>query len=166
MEYLRTPDSRFEHLPDLPYQSHYFQNGDFRMAYIDEHTGAGSEDVFLCLHGEPTRSFLYRKMIPVLLNYTTTTTQLTPLSRRVIAPDFLGFGRSDKPLDDTTYDFDFHRNAVLRLISFLDLTNITLVVQDWGDLIGLSLPITNPSLFKQLIVMNTTIGQSFGGGNP
>ena len=165
MEYLRTPDSRFEHLPDFPYEPHYLQNGSLRMAYIDEHTGTGvgSEEVFLCLHGEPTWSFLYRKMIPVLLNYITTTQQ-TPLSRRVIAPDWFGFGRSDKPREDATYDFDFHRNAVLHLISSLNLTNITLVVQDWGGLIGLSLPITNPSLFKRLIVMNTTIGQGFGGG--
>ena len=166
MEYLRTPDSRFEHLPNFPYKPHYLQIGDLRMAYIDEYTGAGSEEIFLCLHGEPTWSFLYRKMIPVLLNYTSTTTQSTPLSRRVVAPDFLGFGRSDKPRDDATYDFDFHRNAVLHLISSLNLTNITLVVQDWGGLIGLSLPMTNPSLFKRLIVMNTTIGQGFGGGKP
>ena len=155
MDYLRTPDERFEHLPDFPFKSHYLQNGDLRMAYIDERFGDGSE-VFLCLHGEPTWSFLYRKMIPTLLNYTTNSKQ--SLSRRVVAPDFYGFGKSDKPCRDSTYNFDFHRNAILHLIESLNLTNITLVVQDWGGLIGLTLPITDPSRFKRLIVMNTTIG--------
>ena len=125
------------------------------MAYIDERNGDGSE-VFLCLHGEPTWSFLYRKMIPVLLNHSTSSKET--LARRVVAPDFFGFGRSDKPSHDATYDFDFHRNAILHLIESLDLTNITLVVQDWGGLIGLTLPITDPSRFKRLVVMNTTIG--------
>ena len=159
MEYLRTPDERFEHLPDFLYKPHYLQNGDLRMAYIDERNGDGSE-VFLCLHGEPTWSYLYRKMIPVLLNYTTNSEQT--LSRRIVAPDFLGFGRSDKPRQDATYNFDLHRDAILHLIESLNLTNITLVVQDWGGLIGLTLPITDPSRFKRLVVMNTTIGRGLG----
>ena len=159
MEYLRTPDECFEHLPDFSYQPHYLQNGDLRMGYLDESNGDGSE-VFLCLHGEPTWSYLYRKMIPVLLNYSTKSKET--LSRRVVAPDFFGFGRSDKPRQDATYNFDFHRDAILHLIESLNLTNITLVVQDWGGLIGLTLPITDPSRFRRLVVMNTTIGSGAG----
>ncbi|KAK3045442.1 hypothetical protein LTR09_012961 [Extremus antarcticus] len=159
MQFQRTPDERFERLSGFPYTPHYFRDGELRMAYIDESTGDGSE-VFLCLHGEPTWSYLYRKMIPELLNYTTDSKRT--LSRRVIAPDFYGFGRSDKPAKDETYNFDFHRNALLRLIDHLNLTNITLVVQDWGGLIGLTLPMTDPSRFKRLIIMNTTIAT--GGG--
>ena len=159
MQFLRTQDERFEHLSGFPYEPHYFQDGDLRLAYIDECTGDGSE-VFLCLHGEPTWSYLYRKMIPVLLNYTTNSKQ--GVSRRVIAPDFYGFGRSDKPCNDEVYNFDFHRDAILRLIEHLNLSAVTLVVQDWGGLIGLTLPITNPSHFKRLIVMNTAIGSGAG----
>ena len=159
MQFLRTPGERFEQLSGFDYTPHYFQDGDLRMAYIDERTGDGSE-VFLCLHGEPTWSYLYRKMIPVLLNYSTDSERT--VSRRVIASDFYGFGRSDKPLKDEIYDFDFHRDAILRLIDRLNLANITLVVQDWGGLIGLTLPITDPSRFKRLIVMNTTIGSGAG----
>ncbi|OQN95134.1 hypothetical protein B0A48_18843 [Cryoendolithus antarcticus] len=99
-------------------------------------------------------------MIPVLLDYTTKLKQ--NLSRRVVAPDFFGFGRSDKPRQDSTYNFDFHRNVVLHLIESLQLTNITLVVQDWGGLVGLTLPITDPSRFGRLIIMNTTIGAGAG----
>ncbi|KAK0893065.1 hypothetical protein LTS16_026022 [Friedmanniomyces endolithicus] len=100
-------------------------------------------------------------MIPVLLNYTTKSEQT--LSCRVVAPDFFGFGRSDKPRQDAAYNFDLHRDAMVDLIESLNLTNITLVVQDSGGLIGLTLPITDPRRFKRLIVMNTTIGS--GAGN-
>jgi len=124
------------------------------MAYIDENTGDGAE-TFLCLHGQPTWSYLYRKMIPVLLQYTTLS---KPPSRRVVAADLFGFGRSDKPSRDTDYTFDFHRGALLHFIRTLDLTNITLVVQDWGGLLGLTLPLAEPARFKRIIVMNTTIG--------
>ena len=123
------------------------------MAYIDETVGDGSE-TFLCLHGQPTWSYLHRKMIPVFLKYTT----LSPgLSRRVIAPDFLGFGRSDKPTQDAAYTFNFHRDALLHFIKTVNLTNITLVVQDWGGLLGLTLPIADPWRFKRLLIMNTTL---------
>ena len=155
LPYLRTPEERFEHLPDFPYKPHYLQYGDLRMAYVDEHIGEASE-VFLCLHGEPTWSYLYRKMIPVFLNYTTSGQNL---SRRVVAPDFFGFGRSDKPSKDSDYSVDFHRESILHLIESLNLTNITLVVQDWGGMIGLTLPITDPSRFKRFCVMNTTLGR-------
>ena len=159
IEYLRTPEERFEGLSEFPYEPHYIQNGDLRMAYIDERNGDGDE-VFLCLHGEPTWSYLYRKMIPVLLNYTSG--HQDTISRRVVALDFFGFGRSDKPRQESAYNFDFHRDSVQHLIKSLNLTNITLVVQDWGGLIGLTLPISDPSRFRRLIVMNTALGRGAG----
>ena len=151
--YLRTPNDRFQRLIGFPYEPHYVQYEKLRMSYIDEATGGGSE-TFLCLHGQPTWSYLYRKMIPVLLKHTTLSTQP---SRRIVAPDLLGFGRSDKPTRDEDYTFNFHRNSLLHFIRVLDLTNITLVVQDWGGLLGLTLPVAEPGRFKRLIVMNTTI---------
>lgn len=162
--FLRTPESRFDSLPDFPYKPQYLQYGDLRMAYIDEragedHNGSGKSpevQTFLCLHGQPTWSYLYRKMIPVFLHHTTTRNQAA-VSRRVLAPDLLGFGRSDKPVDEAVYNFDFHRNALLHFIRALDLTNITLVVQDWGGILGLTLPVAEPDRFQRLVVMNTTI---------
>jgi len=155
--YLRTPDESFNTIPDFPYRPQYLTHNGLRIAYIDEHnaTSAADEpDVFLCLHGQPTWSYLYRKMIPVLLNHTTRTS-LGP--RRVVCPDLLGFGRSDKPRREEDYTFHFHRNMLLHVIRKLDLRNITLVVQDWGGLLGLTLPTEEPSRFKRLLVMNTTI---------
>jgi haloalkane dehalogenase/tRNA(adenine34) deaminase len=115
------------------------------MHYLDE--GQGNDRVALCLHGQPTWSYLYRRMIPTFA-----------ATGRVIAPDFLGFGRSDKPVDEATYTFDFHRDALLELIEALDLRNIVLVVQDWGGLIGLTLPMAAPGRFSGLLVMNTALG--------
>ncbi len=150
---VRTPEERFEDLPDFDYPVHYAEDlpgyEGLRAAWID--IGPDDADrVFLCLHGEPSWSFLYRRMIPVFLES----------GARVVAPDFFGFGRSDKPTDAETYSFDFHRDYILALVERLDLRNITLVVQDWGGLIGLTLPVDEafrPRL-KRLIVMNTAIG--------
>ncbi|NTZ41694.1 alpha/beta fold hydrolase [Altererythrobacter sp. SALINAS58] len=146
---LRTPDERFNELPDYNFAPHHMENlrgfDGLRMHYLDE--GARNGSVFLCLHGQPTWSYLYRKMIPVFAQ-----------AGRVIAPDLFGFGRSDKPVDDEVYTFDFHRNSLLRLIEALDLENITLVCQDWGGLLGLTLPVEFPERFERLIVMNTGIG--------
>lgn len=128
------------------------------MAYIDERWGAfiGSvPDVFLCLHGQPTWSYLYRRMIPTFLYDSTLT--ITPC-RRVICPDLIGFGRSDKPTDESWYTLDNHRKALLHFITTLNLSNITLVVQDWGGLLGLTLPHEKPWRFRRLIVMNTSLG--------
>ena len=161
--FIRTPDERFENLSDFAYEVHYLKHGNLRMAYVDEASTNADDyvkaDVFLCLHGQPTWSYLYRKMIPLFLNYTTTTG--TP-PRRVIVPDLIGFGRSDKPTEDADYTFTFHRNALLHFVESLNLTNITLVVQDWGGLLGLTLPLAFPSRFKRLVVMNTSlaIGQT------
>ena len=150
---IRTPEDRFENVPDFDYPVHYAEDlpgyEGLRAAWVD----AGPQDadrVFLCLHGEPSWSFLYRKMMPVFLES----------GARVIAPDFFGFGRSDKPTEAETYSFNFHRDYVLALVERLDLQNITLVVQDWGGLIGLTLPVDDKfrARFSRLIVMNTALG--------
>ena len=147
---LRTDDSRFEDLPDWPYSPKYLDSlpgyEGLRMHYINE--GPDDAPVFLCLHGEPTWAYLYRRMIPVFL----------AAGARVVAPDFFGFGRSDKPVDDDAYTWDFHRSALLRLVETLDLTDITLVVQDWGGLLGLTLPIAFPDRISRLLIMNTGFG--------
>src|SRR5208283_534219 len=115
------------------------------MSYLDE--GPADAPVFLCLHGQPTWSYLYRRMIPHFL----------ATGSRVVAPDFFGFGRSDKPADHRVYTFDFHRNSLLAFVRALDLTDVTLVVQDWGGLLGLTLPLDVPERFSRLIVMNTAL---------
>ena len=153
---LRTPDDRFAGLPGWPYAPHYVTRTDgLRLHYVDEGPRPGSRQgargtgrTWLCLHGQPTWSYLYRRMIPVL----------AAAGDRVIAPDFFGFGRSDKPTDEAVYTFDFHRAALLELIEALDLRDIRLVVQDWGGLIGLTLPMAMPERFAALLVMNTTLG--------
>ena len=147
---VRTDDSRFDGLPDWPYRPSYVDDlADYeglRMQFVDE--GPAGSEVFLCLHGEPTWSYLYRRMIPVFVE----------ANVRVVAPDFYGFGRSDKPVDDAVYTWDFHRNALLRFVEALDLTDITLVVQDWGGLLGLTLPVDMPERISGLLIMNTTFG--------
>jgi len=147
---VRTPDERFADLPDFPYAPRYLQWRDWRAHYIDE--GSGSR-TWLCLHGEPTWSYLYRRMIPALLNS----------GGRLVAPDFIGFGRSDKPEDEAIYTFDFHRAFLLEIIEKLNLRNITLAVQDWGGLLGLTLPMEMPERFERLLVMNTALA---GGDQP
>ena len=150
---LRTPDERFAALPGFSFAPHYVESlpgyDGLRIHYLDERptTGASGRTV-LCLHGQPTWCYLYRKMIPVF----------AAAGHRVIAPDFLGFGRSDKPVDDAHYTFGFHRDMLLRFVERLDLERITLVVQDWGGVLGLTLPMEFPARFDRLIVMNTGLG--------
>jgi len=150
IEALRTPDERFAFLPRFPHAPSYADDlpgyESLRMAWVDV-GDAAAEHVFLCLHGEPTWSYLYRKMIPVFVG----------AGHRVVAPDLFGFGRSDKPVDDAVYSFDFHRDSLLRLIERLDLRNVVLVCQDWGGLLGLTLPMDMPDRFRRLLVMNTAI---------
>ncbi len=149
---LRTPDERFADLPDFPWAPHYIDDlpgyEGLRCAVIDEGPKTGAP-TFLCLHGEPTWSFLYRRMIPAFL----------ASGARVVAPDLFGFGRSDKPVDDAVYGFHFHRRMLLALVERLDLQDITLVVQDWGGLIGLTLPVDEGlrGRLSRLIAMNTTL---------
>ncbi len=159
MESLRTPDERFSNLPGYDFEPHYINTLEgydgLRIHYIDE--GPKDADrVFLCLHGQPTWSYLYRRMIPVFLES----------GARVIAPDWLGFGRSDKPVSDDVYTFNFHRDMMLAFIKALDLRRITLVCQDWGGLLGLTIPMEMPERFERLLVMNTAIatGTSPGEG--
>ena len=152
IEALRTPEDRFTALPDFAYAPRYIDDlpgyEGLRAAVIDEGP-AGAPATFLCLHGEPTWSFLYRKMIPVF----------RAAGARVTAPDFFGFGRSDKPVNDAAYTFAFHRDYLLRLVERLDLSNIILVVQDWGGLLGLTLPVDAGfrARLAGLVIMNTDI---------
>ncbi len=156
---LRTPDDRFADLPGFPYPPTYAEDlpgyEGLRAHYLDLGPG-DAERTFLCLHGEPSWAYLYRKMIPVML----------ATGARVIAPDFFGFGRSDKPIEDSTYSFDFHREFLLRLVERLDVRDITLVVQDWGGTLGLTLPVDSGfrSRLDRLLVMNTVlpVGEPLG----
>jgi haloalkane dehalogenase len=137
---LRTPDERFHDLPDYPFAPHYVNIGEARMHYVDE----GHSRPILCLHGEPTWSFLYRKMIPVLTD-----------AGRVIAPDWLGFGKSDKFAAPEAYSFQMHRDSLVAFMDVLDLQDITLVVQDWGGLLGLRVAAEMPHRFARLVILNT-----------
>jgi haloalkane dehalogenase len=140
MAVLRTPDERFQNLPDFPFTPHYVEINGLRVHYVDE----GKGETVLCLHGEPSWSFLYRKMIH-------------PLSsrHRTIAMDFIGFGRSDKYTERSDYSFQMHRDTLAAFIDQLSLDRITLVVQDWGGLIGLRLVSEMPERFSRLVIMNT-----------
>ena len=143
----RTPDERFEGLPGYAFDPHYFDQDGLRMHYLDE----GDGPAVLLLHGEPTWSYLYRTIIP----------ELTP-SARAIAPDYFGFGRSDKPLRLEDYGYDFHVRSIERLADELDLRDATVVVQDWGGPVGLRLAVERPDRIGRLVIMNTGIG----GGRP
>ncbi len=173
---LRTPDAQFDNLPGYPWPAHYVSDlpslAGLRMHYLDESGGPQAEaagqgtgidtdaareaaanaapapqTTYLCLHGNPAWSYLYRKMIPVFLQS----------GSRVVAPDLIGFGKSDKPKKDAAHTFTWHRQTLLELVERLDLRNIVLVVQDWGGLLGLTLPFAAPERYKGLLVMNTTL---------
>jgi haloalkane dehalogenase len=147
-EVFRTPDERFAGLPGFGFAPHYLDQDGLRMHYLDE--GAG--DPVLLLHGEPTWSFLYRKLIPRLA-----------AGARAVVPDYFGFGRSDKPTDVGWYSYDGHFESLVRLVEQLDLRNATVVVQDWGGPLGLRLAVEHPDRFARLVVMNTGI---FAGRAP
>lgn len=148
---LRTPEDRFRDLPGFSYGPKTLDDlkgfEGLRLHYLDEGPSDGGQ-VFLCLHGQPTWCYLYRRMAPVFL----------AAGHRVVAPDFFGFGKSDKPTEDAVYTFEFHRDCLLRLVERLDLRKITLVVQDWGGLLGLTLPMDMPERFERLLLMNTALG--------
>jgi haloalkane dehalogenase len=139
----RTPDERFRDLPGFPYEPRYAEQDGLRMHYVDE----GDGDPVLLLHGEPTWSYLYRKLIPPLAEVA-----------RVVAPDYFGFGRSDKPVDRDWYSFDGHYASIERLAEQLDLRDLTVVVQDWGGPIGLRLAVERPERVARLVIMNTGVG--------
>jgi pimeloyl-ACP methyl ester carboxylesterase len=148
---LRTPDERFAALPGWPCAAHYADDlpgfEGLRAHWVDEGP-RGAAVTALCLHGQPTWSYLYRKMIPVF----------TAAGLRVVAPDLFGFGRSDKPDDDAWYTFDRHRAMLLAFVERLDLHDVLLVVQDWGGLLGLTLPLAAAARYTRLLVMNTALG--------
>ena len=140
MSILRTPDERFANLPGFPFAPNYVEVDGVRVHYVDE----GQGETMLCLHGEPSWSFLYRKMIPALTE-----------KHRTLAMDFVGFGRSDKFADREAYSFRMHRDTLAGFIERLGLERITLVVQDWGGLIGLTVASQMPGRFARLVIMNT-----------
>ncbi len=148
---LRTPEERFIAVPDYDWAPNYTENlpgfEGLRMHLVDEGPARAGQ-VYLCLHGEPTWGFLYRKMMPVFLES----------KARVVIPDMFGFGRSDKPVDDEVYDWNFHRDSLIGLIEQRNLKGITLVCQDWGGLLGLTLPMQMPERFDRILVMNTALG--------
>ncbi|MGZ3638294.1 MAG: alpha/beta fold hydrolase, partial [Ktedonobacterales bacterium] len=125
MEIVRTPDERFVNLPGYPFEPHYVEVDGLRIHYVDE--GLPDAHPLLLLHGEPSWSYLYRKMIPIL----------SAAGHRAIAPDLVGFGRSDKPASREDYTYQHHVDWLTGFLSMLDLRNITLVCQDWGGLLGL-----------------------------
>jgi tRNA(adenine34) deaminase len=147
---LRTAEDRFAALPDYPWAPRYISDlpslGGLRMHYLDEGP-ADAPITWLCLHGNPAWSYLYRKMIPAFLQS----------GGRVIAPDLIGFGKSDKPKKDGAHSFSWHRQMLLEFIERLDLQRVVLVVQDWGGLLGLTLPMAAPDRYQGLLVMNTTL---------
>jgi haloalkane dehalogenase len=143
MDVYRTPDERFAGLPGYAFVPRYVEQDGLRMHYLDE----GGGDPILLLHGEPSWSFLYRRMIPPLA-----------AAGRVVAPDYFGFGRSDKPTRIEDYSYDFHYRSVERLADELDLRETTVVVQDWGGPIGLRLAVEHPERVARLVLLNTGIG--------
>ena len=141
--YSRTPEDRFENLPDYPFQPNYMDLNGLRMHYVDEPGDSG--EVVLMLHGEPSWSFLYRKMIPIV----------NAAGHRVVAPDLIGFGKSDKPIDRDAYTYQSHLDWLLNFIHKLNLKNITLFCQDWGGLLGLRLATEHADRFRRIVTANT-----------
>ena len=147
-EVYRTPDERFASLPGYDFAPHYVEQDGMRMHYVDEGEGAP----VLLLHGEPTWAYLYRKVIP----------QIAPVAR-CIAPDYFGFGRSDKPVAREWYSYDTHTASLERFVDELDLRDVTVVMQDWGGPLGMRLAVERPDRIARLVVMNTGI---FAGRPP
>jgi haloalkane dehalogenase len=150
MEYLRTPDECFEGLPGYKFSANYLlvddgEGGELRVHYLDE--GPADADPVLLMHGEPSWCYLYRKMIPVIV----------AAGHRVIAPDLVGFGRSDKPTQRTDYTFQRHVDWMQSLLDQLELSGVTLVCQDWGGLIGLRLVAENSERFSRVVAANTML---------
>lgn len=143
MNVLRTPDERFDDLPGYSFAPHYVDVVGMRMHYIDE--GPTDAEPVLMLHGEPSWAYLYRKMIPVI----------TAAGYRAVAPDLIGFGRSDKPVSQEDYTYQLHVDAVTAFVEQLDLRRITLVCQDWGGLIGLRIAAEHEERFSRIVAANT-----------
>lgn len=151
---LRTPDSRFENLPGYDFQPNYVEIDGYRVHYLDE--GPADGEVVLMLHGEPTWSYLYRKMIPTI----------TAAGYRAIVPDLIGFGRSDKPTDMDVHTYAFHVETQSALVAALGLNDITFVGQDWGGLIGLRVVAENEERFARVAIANTGLPAPTGDQPP
>lgn len=151
---LRTPDSRFENLPGYDFEPNYLEIDGYRVHYLD--AGPADGDVVLMLHGEPTWSYLYRKMIPVV----------TAAGYRAIVPDLIGFGRSDKPADMDVHTYAFHVATQSALLTALDLNDVTFVGQDWGGLIGLRVVAENEERFARVAIANTGLPAPSGTQSP
>lgn len=141
MDVFRTPDDRFQDLPGYTFEPHYTQVDGLRLHHIDE----GQGPTVLCLHGEPTWAFLYRHMLR----------ELVAAGYRVLCPDLAGFGRSDKPTDPGWYTYDRHLDSLSAHLAPLDLSEVTLVVQDWGGPIGLRWAVQNAERVARLVILNT-----------
>jgi len=141
MDIFRTPDERFENLPGYPYEPHYVEVDGLRLHHLDE----GSGDTVVCFHGEPSWSFLYRHMLD----------RLVENGHRVVCPDLVGFGRSDKPTDQAWYSYDRHVETVSGHLDQLELEDVTVVVQDWGGPIGLRWVVDNTERVARLVLLNT-----------
>ncbi len=143
MEIIRTPDERFTNLPGYTFEPHYIEVDGLRIHYLDE--GSADAEPIVMLHGEPSWSYLYRKVIPVV----------TAAGYRAVAPDLAGFGRSDKPTRREDYTYQRHVDWVTGFLETLDLKHITLVCQDWGGLIGLRLAAEHEERFARIVAANT-----------
>lgn len=146
---MRTPEERFEGLPSFPFEPHYREVGGLRLAHLDE----GEGDPVIFFHGEPTWSYLWRKVIP----------PVREAGYRCIAPDYAGFGRSDKPVDLRWYSYDRHTELAATLLEDLDLRGATVVGHDWGGPIGLRLAVEQPERLSRLVLMDTGL---FTGEQP
>lgn len=142
IDYVRTPEERFNRLPNYPFESNYVDIDGLRMHFVDE--GPKDADPILMLHGEPSWSYLYRHMIPIC----------AAAGHRVIAPDLIGFGKSDKPTNVCDYSYQTHMDWMTAFIESQNLNNITLVCQDWGSLLGLRLAAENEDKFKAIAIGN------------
>jgi len=146
VDVFRTPDERFQALPGYEFEPHYVEVDGLRLHYVDEGDRNGPGPV-VCFHGEPTWAYLYRKMIGPLV----------AAGHRVVCPDYAGFGRSDKPTDRGWYSYDRHCELVGKALAELDLSDVTVVVQDWGGPIGLRWAVENPDRVGALVILNTGI---------
>jgi haloalkane dehalogenase len=140
-EIFRTDDARFEELPGYDFEPHYAELEGLRLHYVDE----GQGPPIVCFHGEPTWAYLYRKLVPALVD----------AGHRVICPDYAGFGRSDKPTDQGWYSYDRHVELISALLAGLELSDATVVVQDWGGPIGLRWAVENDDRVARLVILNT-----------
>ena len=147
---LRTPEARFGNLEGFPYAPNYLQVGDIRLHYVD--AGPRDGETLLLIHGEPTWSYLFRKMIPVF----------TDAGYRAVAPDLVGFGRSDKFVDEDAYSYPMQVEYMLELVRALDLRGATFFGQDWGGLIGLRVVAAEPGRFARVVVSNTGLPSAGG----